>query len=202
MGRYSSVFAFNCCFCVRKWYFTRQGRGVCHGRHIGLALKGSLVLETVMDWLPCRIGALAMWLGLPKQTVHRIVHQLVNEGLLYKSKSGEGYTVASRLSCLGCRILERAIDEAPVRAILTGQETIGETHIGIDNNDVLYLERRMRLAIADAVAAGQPSAAALHRDRQDVAGVLGISRSKASCLEPAAEALYGKDHYRPGRPAG
>jgi DNA-binding IclR family transcriptional regulator len=114
--------------------------------HIGSALgKAVLVLETVIDRPgPVSFGALAMWHGLPKQTVHRIVHQLVNEGLLYKSKSGEGYTVASRLSRLGRRILERAIDEAPVRAILTGLvETIGATcNIGIlDNNDVLYLER-------------------------------------------------------------
>ena len=114
--------------------------------HIGSALgKAVLVLETVIDRPgPVSIGALAMWLGLPKQTVHRIVHQLVDEGLLCKSMSGEGYIVAPRLSHLGRRILERAVDEAPVRAILTELvETIGETcNIGIlDNNDVLYLER-------------------------------------------------------------
>ena len=52
--------------------------------HIGSALgKAVLVLETVIDRPgPVSIGALAMWLGLPKQTVHRIVHQLVDEGLL------------------------------------------------------------------------------------------------------------------------
>ena len=76
--------------------------------HIGSALgKAVLVLETVIDRPgPVSIGALAMWLGLPKQTVHRIVHQLVDEGLLCKSMSGEGYTVAPRLSRLGRRIHE------------------------------------------------------------------------------------------------
>ena len=49
----------------------------------------------------------------------------------------------------------------------------------------------MRLAIADAVAAGQPSAAALHRDRKMLLASL-ESAPKASCLEPAAEALTEK----------
>jgi len=114
--------------------------------HVGSALgKAVLVLETVIDRPgPVSIGALGMWLGLPKQTVHRIVHQLVDEGLLCKSMAGDGFTVAPRLSRLGRRVLERAVEEAPVRVILADLvETIGETcNIGIlDNSEVLYLER-------------------------------------------------------------
>lgn len=114
--------------------------------YAGSALgKAMLVLEKVIDRPdPVSIGALGIWLGLPKQTVHRLVHQLVDEGLLCKSIKGEGFMVAPRLMRLSRRILERAVDEAPVRAILADLvENIGETcNIGIlDKHEVLYLER-------------------------------------------------------------
>ena len=165
--------------------------------HIGSALgKAVLVLETVIDRPgPVSIGALAMWLGLPKQTVHRIVHQLVDEGLLCKSMSGEGYTVAPRLSRLGRRILERAIDEAPSAPLTELVETIGESrNIGIlDNNDVLYLERvecawplRMQLQPGSRVP---PHCTGI--GKMLLASLESLPR-KASCFETAAEALYGK----------
>ena len=60
--------------------------------------KAITVLETVIDRTsPVSIGALAMWLGLPKQTVHRIVRQLVDEGLLERAPGSDGYTAGRRL---------------------------------------------------------------------------------------------------------
>jgi DNA-binding IclR family transcriptional regulator len=114
--------------------------------YAGSALgKAMLVLEKVIDRPgPVSIGALGIWLGLPKQTVHRLVHQLVDEGLLCKSIKDEGFTVAPRLRRLSRRILERTVDDAPVRAILADLVgRIGETcNIGIlDKHEVLYLER-------------------------------------------------------------
>ena len=114
--------------------------------YAGSALgKAMLVLEKVIDRPgPVSIGALGIWLGLPRQTVHRLVHQLVDEGLLCKSIKDEGFTVAPRLRRLSRRILERTVDDAPVRAILADLVgRIGETcNIGIlDKHEVLYLER-------------------------------------------------------------
>lgn len=114
--------------------------------HAGSALgKSIMVLDTVIDRPgPVSIGALAMWLGLPKQTVHRIVGQLVAEGLLKRSPGADGYAVGPRLRDLSVRSLERSVQDAPVRAILHGLvDTLEETcNVGmLDGPEVVYLER-------------------------------------------------------------
>ena len=112
----------------------------------GAALgKSMMVLDMVIDRPgPVSIGALAMWLGLPKQTVHRIVGQLVAEGLLKKSPGADGYAVGPRLRDLSVRALERSVQDAPVRAILHNLvDTLEETcNVGmLDGPEVVYLER-------------------------------------------------------------
>ena len=107
--------------------------------------KAMTVLETVVDRPgPVSIGAIGMWLGLPKQTVHRIVRQLLDEGLLRRVPGTDGYFVGPRLRSLACRAIERMIRDAPARAIL--QELVaelGETcNVGmLDGPEVVYLER-------------------------------------------------------------
>lgn len=107
--------------------------------------KAMTVLETVIDRSePASIGALSLWLGMPKQTVHRIVHQLVDEGLLKRVPGSDGYSAGHRLKRLSERTLERTIQAAPVRAILQDLvHTIGETcNVGmLDGPDVVYLDR-------------------------------------------------------------
>lgn len=107
--------------------------------------KSITVLETVIDRPdPVSIGALSMWLGLPKQTVHRIVRQLIDEGLLEKAPGSDGYAAGRRLRRLSERTLEQTLRTAPIRAILRRLvEVLGETcNVGmLDGPEVLYLER-------------------------------------------------------------
>jgi len=112
----------------------------------GSALAKALtVLETVIGHSgPVSVGAIGMWLGLPKQTVHRIVRQLVDEGLLRRAPDGDGYAIAPRLRALAHGTLARSLGDAPMRAILQGLvDELGETcNLGIlDNHEVLYMER-------------------------------------------------------------
>ncbi len=107
--------------------------------------KAITVLETVIDRTgPVSIAALAMWLGLPKQTVHRIVRQLVDEGLLERAPGSDGYTVGRRLRRLSERTMEQSLQTATVRAILQRLVgALGETcNVGmLDGPEVIYLER-------------------------------------------------------------
>lgn len=114
--------------------------------HVSSALgKAMMVLETVIDRPePVSIGALGMWLGLPKQTTHRIVQQLVDEGLLRRSPGSDGYSPGPRLRRLTEKTIARVIHDAPIRAILHELvEDLGETcNIGmLDGPEVVYLER-------------------------------------------------------------
>ena len=75
--------------------------------------KAITVLETFIDRTgPVSIGALAMWLGLPKQTVHRIVRQLVDEGLLERAPGSDRYTAGRRLRRLSERTMEQSLQTA------------------------------------------------------------------------------------------
>lgn len=107
--------------------------------------KAITVLETVIDRTsPVSIGALAMWLRLPKQTVHRIVRQLVDEGLLERAPGSDGYTAGRRLRRLSERTMEQSLQTATVRAILQRLVgALGETcNVGmLDGPEVIYLER-------------------------------------------------------------
>ena len=107
--------------------------------------KAITVLETVIDRTgPVSIGALAMWLELPKQTVHRIVRQLVDEGLLERAPGSDGYTAGRRLRRLSERTMEQSLQTATVRAILQRLVgALGETcNVGmLDGPEVIYLER-------------------------------------------------------------
>ena len=69
----------------------------------GSALGKSLaVLETVVERPgPATLGTLALSLGMPKQTVHRIVRQLAKEGIIERTVSGDGYVAGRRLKRLG-----------------------------------------------------------------------------------------------------
>lgn len=112
----------------------------------GSALGKSLaVLETVIERSgPATLGALALRLGMPKQTVHRIVRQLAEEGLLERTVSGDGYVAGRRLKRLGERTLSQCLQAAPVRAILQRLvDDLGETcNIGVlDGAEVIYIER-------------------------------------------------------------
>lgn len=110
------------------------------------ALSKSLtVLETVIDRHgPTTLGTIALRLGIPKQTVHRIVRQLTDEGLLERTFARDGYVAGRRLKRLGERTLAQSLRAAPVQAILQRLvDELEETcNIGVlDGTEVVYVER-------------------------------------------------------------
>jgi DNA-binding IclR family transcriptional regulator len=107
--------------------------------------KALAVLEAVADQ-PYGIGLpdLAVRLNLPRQTVHRVLRQLQDSGLLLRDPVRERFSVGPRMTRLSLGALRSSNQWAPVRAVL--QELVnevGETcNIGVlDGLDYVYIER-------------------------------------------------------------
>jgi IclR family acetate operon transcriptional repressor len=113
--------------------------------------KGS-ALQKAMSVLEAVVGArqplglpdLTAQVGLPKQTVHRIVRQLEDQRLLRREPARDRYAVGPRLSRLALDTIYAAYHAGPTRAIL--QELvaeIGETcNVGmLDEHEVVYIDR-------------------------------------------------------------
>jgi DNA-binding IclR family transcriptional regulator len=87
---------------------------------------------------------LAARLGLPRQTVHRVLGQLEALRLIIRDRSRERYSVGPRLSKLAFVTLRSLNQSAPIRLILQDLvEDIGETcNIGVlDDLDYVFLQR-------------------------------------------------------------
>jgi DNA-binding IclR family transcriptional regulator len=103
------------------------------------------VLEAVGDQ-PQAVGLpdLAARLKLPRQTVHRVLGQLQEAGLVVRHPVRERYSVGPRMVRLSLASLYSRNQGAPVRAILEGLvEDLNETcNIGVlDDLSYVYLER-------------------------------------------------------------
>lgn len=103
------------------------------------------VLEAILEH-PQAVGLpdLTARLGLPRQTLHRILAQLKQQGLVLRDPARERYSVGPRLSKLSFGTLRSLNLAAPVRAILRGLvEDIGETcNTGaLDGFDYVHLQR-------------------------------------------------------------
>jgi DNA-binding IclR family transcriptional regulator len=107
--------------------------------------KAMLVLETVLEHnRPVGLPALAAQLGLPRQTVHRVLQQLEANGLLQRDQSRDRFTVGPRMTRLAFQALNASSHSGPTRAILKSLvDEIGETcNIGVlDGHDVVYVDR-------------------------------------------------------------
>ena len=107
--------------------------------------KALAVLEAVSEQ-PQAIGLpdLAARLQLPRQTVHRVLGQLEDAGLVIRDPSRERYSVGPRLGRLAFASLHSKNQGTPVRAILQSLvDEINETcNIGVlDDLDYVYLDR-------------------------------------------------------------
>jgi DNA-binding IclR family transcriptional regulator len=107
--------------------------------------KALAVLEAVGDQ-PQAVGLpdLAARLKLPRQTVHRVLGQLQDAGLVARHPMRERYSVGPRMTRLALASLNSRNQGAPVRAILADLvEDVGETcNIGVlDDLEYVYLER-------------------------------------------------------------
>jgi DNA-binding IclR family transcriptional regulator len=115
-------------------------------QHRAPAIERSLaVLEAILGH-PQAVGLpdLAASLGLPRQTVHRLLVQLERAGMVLRDPSRERYSVGPRLSRLAFATLRSLNQSAPVRSILKELvEDIGETcNVGVlDDLEYVYLQR-------------------------------------------------------------
>lgn len=107
--------------------------------------KSMRVLEAVADQpQPVGLPDLTARLGLPRQTLHRILQQLEENSLIVRDPARDRYSIGPRLSRLALLALNSANQSAPVRPIL--QELVDEVketcNIGVlDGLDFVYLER-------------------------------------------------------------
>jgi IclR family acetate operon transcriptional repressor len=103
------------------------------------------VLEAVGDQ-PQAVGLpdLSARLKLPRQTVHRILGQLQDAGLVVRHPARERYSVGPRMTRLALGSLHSKNQGAPIRTILADLvEDVNETcNIGVlDDLSYVYLER-------------------------------------------------------------
>lgn len=107
--------------------------------------KAIHVLEAVVAHpRPVGLPDLTAELGLPRQTIHRVLQQLAENGLLIRDPSRDRYAIGPRLSHLAMAALRSNNHGAPVRAILTEVVAeVGETcNVGVlDGLDFVYLDR-------------------------------------------------------------
>jgi IclR family acetate operon transcriptional repressor len=106
--------------------------------------KALLVLEAVSDQ-PQSVGLpdLAARLGLPRQTVHRVLGQLEALKLIIRDRSRERYSVGPRLSRLAFATLRSLNQSAPLRLILQDLvDDLGEScNVGVlDDLDYVFLQ--------------------------------------------------------------
>lgn len=107
--------------------------------------KALLVIDAIVDQ-PQAVGLpdLAERLGLPRQTVHRILLQLEEQGLIVRDPVRNRFAIGQRLASLALRTIYSGNQSAPQRAVLTDlvakvQETC---NIGVlDGPHFLYLDR-------------------------------------------------------------
>jgi IclR family transcriptional regulator, acetate operon repressor len=107
--------------------------------------KALAVLEAVADH-PQGIGLpdLAAQLHLPRQTVHRVLGQLEESGLLMRDPARERFSVGPRLTRLSLMTLTSNNQWAPVKGVLQELvDDVGETcNIGVlQGLDYIYIER-------------------------------------------------------------
>ncbi len=93
---------------------------------------------------PAALADLALQVGLPKPTVHRLLAQLESAGVVMREPQGKRFTVGTRLSRLALQVLanstQRGARHATLRALV---DDLGETCnlTMLDGDEVVYLDR-------------------------------------------------------------
>ncbi|MEM7225962.1 MAG: IclR family transcriptional regulator [Pseudomonadota bacterium] len=112
----------------------------------GSALEKALaVLESVIGQAgPVGLPDLTVQLGLPRQTIHRVLQQLESNGLLQRDAHRDRYLLGPRMMRLALESLQSLNQRGPIRGIL--QDLVGEIgetcNVGVlDSHEVLYIER-------------------------------------------------------------
>ena len=107
--------------------------------------KALAVLETItQDLRPLGIVDIAHELNLPRQTVHRVVRQLEDLGLLQRDATRERYYAGERLRTLALNTISSALTTRGTHAILEKLVAeIKETcNVGmLDGQQIIYVDR-------------------------------------------------------------
>jgi IclR family transcriptional regulator, acetate operon repressor len=93
---------------------------------------------------PLTVSELVVLLDVPKPTMHRIVRQLDNEGLLLREPHSRGFGPGPRLCNFAINVVQTAMRSSPRRAVLERlSQRTGETcNFGmISGNAAVYLDR-------------------------------------------------------------
>ncbi len=111
----------------------------------GLALKAFAVLETIVaSPRPLSVTDLSVLMGIPKPTMHRIVRQLDDDGLLQREPRSRAHGPGPRLIGFAMNAMRASMRSAPRHAVLEALSArVGETcNFGmLDGNAVTYLDR-------------------------------------------------------------
>ena len=107
--------------------------------------KALAVLEAITDQ-PQAVGLpdLTARLGLPRQTVHRILLQLEDNGLILRDPTRDRFSIGPRLTRLSLSALSSSNQSAPLRAILSRlvDDVQESSNVGVlDGMEFVYLER-------------------------------------------------------------
>jgi DNA-binding IclR family transcriptional regulator len=123
----------------------RSGTAEDERAHGSALAKSMAVLDLVAaEGRPLGLVEVTERLGLSKPTVHRIMRQLEDEGLLRREPLRDRYGVGPRLCVLSINALASAVQGGAVHAILAELvANMGETcNIGLlDRTEIVYVDR-------------------------------------------------------------
>jgi DNA-binding IclR family transcriptional regulator len=109
------------------------------------ALRAFRVLEYIAEWADgCTAAQVVAALGLPKQTVHRIISQLTLGGLLRREPGSQRIQLGARLTRFAEHVLMHGRASRERHAILQGLvDDIGETCnlTALAGTDIVYIDR-------------------------------------------------------------
>ncbi|VTU27428.1 IclR family transcriptional regulator [Variovorax sp. RA8] len=110
-----------------------------------IALRAFALLESIVESSgPMSLDALTSALHLPKPTVYRILHLMMNAGLVRREVDGKRYTIGPRLTSFAVNLWRSdALRVQWHRALQDAVDEIGESCnlTLLENNQVLYLDR-------------------------------------------------------------
>jgi len=115
-------------------------------RGMGSALEKALqVLEAIIDQ-PQAVGLpdVADRLGMSRQTVHRVLQQLMENGLIVRDPSRDRFAIGPRFSRMALDAMQSANKGIPIRATIQKVvDELGETcNMGVlDGQNIVYIER-------------------------------------------------------------
>lgn len=103
------------------------------------------VVETVaLAPGPASLDQIAAATGIPKPSLHRLIHGLVASGYLLREPRGKTYSAGERLAAMAVGIMSHSALRNARRAILNGLvEQIGETcnFTTLDGHQIVYVDR-------------------------------------------------------------